>query len=324
MATTLTSNLRLRLDSNLTANARYNLLRIDALGAVFNLDNTDNVVIRSAEGIIFRPNDTTSGGTGTGGTIQFGSPGQPVSSVSFNADAVDIGGPLSLADQGTAGTKKLLLEYDSTLSGAVDLLADRTLRFDLNGADRSVILGGDLSLTGGSLSLVASAPVAWTLPAADALGFLGNDGTGTLSWQTAGTGTVTSVALFAPTPFSVIGSPITSAGTISLGFQNQLANTVLAGPTSGGAASPAFRSLAAVDLQTIPGFRAMSQAWTSGVSLTITHNWGTRKILVEVLDGDDSYREVFVDDETRPTDNTVVLVANEAPTNWLVLLKEVP
>jgi len=52
------------------------------------------------------------------------------------------------------------------------------------------------------------------------------------------TGTVTSVGLSASTPLQVSGSPITGSGTMSLSFQNQSANTVLAGPTSGGAAAP--------------------------------------------------------------------------------------
>ena len=322
MATTLTANLRLRLDSNLTANARYNLLRIDALGAVFNLDNTDNVVIRSAEGIIFRPNDTTSGGSGSGGTIQFGAPGQPVESVSFNADSVGIGGPLSLADQGALGDKNLLLQYDSTLNGAVDLLADRTLRFDLNGADRNLILGGNLSLLGGSLSLTASAPVAWTLPASDSVGILNNNGSGVLSWSPAGGGSVTSVALAPPAEFTVSGSPVTSAGTLGLSWSSQSAGLVLASP-AGAPGTPSFRALSATDLQ-VPGYRAMSAAWSGVSTLSVVHNWNTQKILIEILDAGNNYREVFADDEQRDTPNQITVSANEAPSSWVVLLKEIP
>jgi hypothetical protein len=63
-------------------------------------------------------------------------------------------------------------------------------------------------------------------------------------------GTVTSVA-FTASPssvFDVSGSPITSSGTIALSMDNQNANTVLAGPTTGAAAAPAFRALVAADL----------------------------------------------------------------------------
>ena len=324
MATTLTPNLKLRVDSNLTASAKYNLNRIDALGSVFQLDNTNAAVIRSAEGIVFRPNDSTAGGSGTGGSVQFGAAGQPVESVAIHADTFEVNAPLSLADQGAGGSKNLLFQYDSTLNGPVDTAADRTLKLDLNGADRQLILGGDFSLVGGSLSLTASADVAWSLPASNAAGTLTNDGSGNLSWNTAGVGTVTSVALTAPSMFSVSGSPVTSAGTLGLSFANQAANLFLAGPTSGGAAQPDFRALTAADLQSIPGYRAMSQAWTSGTSLVITHNWGTRKIMIEILDGDANYVEVFADSEERDTNNTVTLTTNQAPNNWLVLLKEVP
>lgn len=60
-------------------------------------------------------------------------------------------------------------------------------------------------------------------------------------------GTVTSIALTAPAQFAVTGSPITSAGTLAIAWNNQTANTVLAGPTSGGAAVPTFRNLVAAD-----------------------------------------------------------------------------
>ena len=71
----------------------------------------------------------------------------------------------------------------------------------------------------------------------------------------AGTGTVTSVAHTLTVPASIMtsavaGSPITTSGTladtISLAAQN--ANTVWAGPSSGAAAPPTFRSLVAQDL----------------------------------------------------------------------------
>lgn len=64
----------------------------------------------------------------------------------------------------------------------------------------------------------------------------------------AGVGTVTSVALTAPTEFSVAGSPITTNGTLAITKATQAANTVWAGPTSGGVTQPTFRALVAADL----------------------------------------------------------------------------
>jgi hypothetical protein len=63
-----------------------------------------------------------------------------------------------------------------------------------------------------------------------------------------GGGSVTSVALAAPSFLSVSGSPITSSGTITLSLATQTANTVFAGPTTGGAAAPTFRALVASDI----------------------------------------------------------------------------
>lgn len=72
-----------------------------------------------------------------------------------------------------------------------------------------------------------------------------------LVWATPsspGTGTVTSVALTMPTGFSVGGSPVTGAGTLAVTESNQNANLVKAGPGSGAAATPTYRSLVTADL----------------------------------------------------------------------------
>lgn len=66
-----------------------------------------------------------------------------------------------------------------------------------------------------------------------------------------GGGSVTSVALSMPAEFSVSGSPVTSSGTLTVSKANQSANQVFAGPTSGGATTPAFRALVADDIPTL-------------------------------------------------------------------------
>lgn len=78
---------------------------------------------------------------------------------------------------------------------------------------------------------------------------------GTLTWDPisgGGGGGVSSVGLSAPAIFSVAGSPVTTSGTLALSLATQSANTVFAGPTSGGAAAPAFRSLVAADIPALP------------------------------------------------------------------------
>jgi hypothetical protein len=78
-----------------------------------------------------------------------------------------------------------------------------------------------------------------------------------------GSGTVTSVAATVPSILSVAGSPITTSGTLALSLATQTANTIFAGPTSGGAATPTFRALASAD---IPA----NAANTSGNAATAT------------------------------------------------------
>lgn len=91
------------------------------------------------------------------------------------------------------------------------------------------------------------------------------------TWATpsSGTGTVSSVALTAPSIFSVSGSPITTSGTLALALATQSANLMFAGPASGSAASPTFRSLVAADLPlaTTSAFGAVKP---DGTTITIS------------------------------------------------------
>ena len=60
-------------------------------------------------------------------------------------------------------------------------------------------------------------------------------------------GTVTSVGLTMPTGFTVAGSPVTTSGTLAVTFSNESANVFLAGPASGAAAAPTWRTLGVND-----------------------------------------------------------------------------
>jgi hypothetical protein len=59
---------------------------------------------------------------------------------------------------------------------------------------------------------------------------------------------VTSVGLSLPAELTVSGSPVTSSGTLSATWANESANKVFAGPTTGAAATPTFRTLVTADL----------------------------------------------------------------------------
>lgn len=67
-----------------------------------------------------------------------------------------------------------------------------------------------------------------------------------------GSGTVTSVGLSVPSALlTVSGSPVTTSGTLAVTLPTRAANIVFAGPTTGSAATPAFRALVAADIPNI-------------------------------------------------------------------------
>jgi hypothetical protein len=59
---------------------------------------------------------------------------------------------------------------------------------------------------------------------------------------------VTSVALALPSILTVSGSPVTSSGTLTGTLTTQAVNAIFAGPSSGAAAAPTFRSLTTADI----------------------------------------------------------------------------
>ncbi len=76
---------------------------------------------------------------------------------------------------------------------------------------------------------------------------------GTVLASASSAGTVTSVDMTVPNIFLLAGNPVTSSGTLAVTLSTQSANTVLAGPVSGGAATPTFRALTADDIPGISG-----------------------------------------------------------------------
>jgi hypothetical protein len=426
MTTTLTPNLKLRIDSKLTSNAKYNLQRIDLLGATFLVDSTNTLNIRSQTNIVIDPNSPDLGGSGQG-NITIGDPNRKVLALTIHADELLLNGAFNLKDQASGSTGKLGLVYKSDINGSLDNSA-RVLNIDVDGASRNLVLGGNLSLIGNSLILNVTGPTDVILPQSGTLStlagvetltnktidadqntlsnisnneiksaagieysklnltggivnadvsataaisyskldlansienndinpsspiaysnldltsgitntdvsatadiaysklnledsivngdiapgaaiqgtkilpqfgaqnirtdatlelyngthvtalapasggqtqnltfrlpnsngtsgaMLSTDGSGNLSWSSAGSGSVTSVDLAAPGEFIVSGNPVTTTGTLTLTKANQSANQVYAGPTTGAAAQPGFRSLVLADLPAI-------------------------------------------------------------------------
>jgi hypothetical protein len=91
------------------------------------------------------------------------------------------------------------------------------------------------------------------------------------------------VALALPSIMTVSGSPVTSSGTLTGTLTTQAANAIFAGPSSGAAAAPTFRSLTTADIPalsyvtsvaaTVPAFLSIagSPITTSG-TLAISYS----------------------------------------------------
>ncbi len=90
-------------------------------------------------------------------------------------------------------------------------------------------------------------------------------------------GTVTSVALSLPAIFTVSGSPVTTTGTLTGSLATETANTIWAGPGSGAAAAPTFRTLVVADLPTITSSQVNNTIAATGTDIntsnqvTVTH-----------------------------------------------------
>jgi len=174
-----------------------------------------------------------------------------------------------MSDNTASNTKILGLPIYA--SDTTQLPSGSILTYDANNRQFKFIPGGGVagvsSLNGltGALTLVAGTNIT-IVPAGSNI---------TISSTGGGTGTVTSVGLSVPGEFAVSGSPVTTAGTLSVTKATQTANTVWAGPTSGGAAQPTFRALVSAD---IPGGAAtfadeeIPSGATPGTSFTLAHS----------------------------------------------------
>lgn len=100
------------------------------------------------------------------------------------------------------------------------------------------------------------------------------NGLGACSWQPAPATGVSSVGLSAPAEFTVSGSPVTTSGTLTFSKVNQSANTVWAGPTTGVAAAPGFRTLVVADIPAMSGATSSLPGTGGGVPAPVAGQQG--------------------------------------------------
>lgn len=304
---TITRNLKLVLEDGLTVNARNNLLKLDELGQVYNVSPTSTVQIRSASGIELLPNDASVGGAGTGGSVSFGRPGQPLSSFTINTATFSTSS-VTLEDQTEGSTGNLTLVYES---GEVHDQA-RQLFLDMEGEDRTLRLGGNLITSGGNIVLTATADTSLTLPTLGTLSTL--SGVETLSNKT-----LDALRLSNSGHTVQVSAPTLAASySLTLPEEQGLDGQVLARTSGGGTAWITVSNVDGVGEE-------LTSLWTPalGGTVTVAHPHSTRQLMVEVLDTAADYATIEVE-VSRPDDNTIRLVANPAPTNnWLIIIKEI-
>ena len=128
--------------------------------------------------------------------------------------------------------------------------------------------GDSLTTINGTAQVVAGTRRIWLLtvgtPYDPTVVSIQNIGTFSTTAITVGGGSVTSVGQTVPPEFTISGSPVTTAGTLAIGKANETANTVWAGPTSGGVAPPTFRPLVIAD---IPGGVGTGTVTSVGLSM---------------------------------------------------------
>ncbi len=141
-----------------------------------------------------------------------------------------------------------------------------------NGSNTGQLTLDNSASSGATTTVQPSAltTTAWTMTLPPTNGssgyFLQTDGTGNTTWAAGSSGTVTSVTMSVPAFLSVGGGPITSSGTLAVTLAPENANVIFAGPTSGGAAAPAFRSLIAADIPTLPNSNLQNSSVTLGTT----------------------------------------------------------
>lgn len=138
--------------------------------------------------------------------------------------------------------------------------------------------------TGGLLFVDGGDVLGSTPPASPLQSWRRNAVNTAIEAYTPASGTVTSVNVTAPSFLSVSGAPITGAGTIAISLANQSANQIFAGPGSGGAAAPTFRSLVAADIPNLDANKI-----TAGTMATARLGSGTTSSAT-ALYGDQTYK----------------------------------
>ena len=136
-------------------------------------------------------------------------------------------------------------------------------KFSYNGSSETIVTLGNAA-TKGIVSTLTAGTTNTNLPTAAAV-------VNYIDGKNYGFGTVTSVRVQAAAPLASSQSGTqTNALNTTISFQNQNANRVLAGPTSGNAATPSFRNLVANDIPNLSWNKITSDKPTTAAGFGIS------------------------------------------------------
>ena len=261
--------------------------------------------------------------TSTGALMAWSSCGSAGSAFQVNGTGLSSSSIVNF--ENSAAANGLTLSFSNPSAGNVQLGLSGTLSVAGGGTGTSspaLVGGSNISISGtwpnNTISFSGTLPVGNGGTGLTSLGSsgqcLGTNGS-TMQWQScgSGSGTVSSVGLSLPSAiFTVSGSPVTSAGTLTGTLANQSANTFFMGPASGSAA-PAFRAATAADLAASPvtndclGYNGSTLAWlgcsggSGGLPSSWTLNATTNAVTAQPISGQDAVPLTVAPDVASPT-----------------------
>lgn len=288
MATTTSKYLKLRIGDDLTADAVYNLNRIDLLGQSVDITGSANQSFRASGNVLIEPNAADLGGTGVGGTVYFGDANHTLSAIEMYVSSLNVSGTISATSLILGGDTVATLAASQTLTNKT---IDASANTITNIPDSSIATNAAISLS--------------KLAAVTANKALKSDSSGTI---------VESIVTNTELEYlSGVTSGVQSQiDTKEDGLGNPPVDGYILSSSSGGTRewieSPAVTA------------QSGTFDWTSGTSLVINHNFNTTNVDLSIFNLNTESFEV-VERVEYNTGNQLTLYALEEITNAKVYVR---